>query len=300
MYSRAPRSDPLDGEGHYGIPCIKNTEEPLGRFDDVLQRRGDLRFHVAARVEDSPPPVPLGVSVPELQGAGSTVLQAGGDAQLTMDGLAISRASNVIDDLLPGVSLQLSDLGATTIRIDQDLEGATKKVRALVDAMNGLLTELGRQGATSADAAGRGPLSGDPLVRTLATQIRGSISQVVAQDGPLRTLSDLGVSLTRDGRITLDEAKLSSALTTDPAAAGRILGRAGSASDARVGVTAAGRAAAGEYQLEVTRAPRIAAVTGASFSPPGAVSPKVFTVTGPDGTAVSIEIGESVDCVLYK
>jgi flagellar hook-associated protein 2 len=227
--------------------------------------------------------------------AGSTVLQQGGDAELTMDGLAISRPTNRIDDLVPGISLQLSDVGATTIRIDQDLEGATKKVKALVDGMNGLLSELGRQGATAADASGRGPLSGDPLVRRLATQLRGSLSQVVAQDGPFRTLNDLGISLTRDGRITLDEAKLRTALSTDPEAAGKILGRAGSASDARVGVTSVGRAVAGDYQLEVTKAPRIAAATGASFAPSADISPKTFTITGADGTVVSVEIDDTVD-----
>lgn len=267
---------------------------------DGLQARvvrvaeGEHRLVVSSRATGADAAFTVASSVPGMSG-GTEVLQAGRDAVLSMDGLTVTRASNTVTDLLDGVTLQLSDVGTTTIRVEQDLEGATKKVKALVDAMNGVLTELSRQGATSAEAAARGPLAGDPLVRALATELRGSLSQIVSESGPFRTLGDLGISLTRQGAITLDESKLRTALTEDPEAAGKLLGRAGSTSDARVALSTSGRAPAGDYALEISAAPRIAIATGASFTPPGEIQPKTFTVTAADGTSVSVVIDESVE-----
>ncbi|MFA9430939.1 flagellar filament capping protein FliD [Egicoccus sp. AB-alg2] len=259
---------------------------------------GEHRLVVSSRTTGAGSAFTVTSDVAAFNGGGTTnleVLQAGRDAVLSMDGLTVTRSSNTVDDLLEGITLSLSDVGTTTVRIEQDLEGATKKVKALVDAMNGLLNELNRQGATSSEAGARGPLSGDPLVRSLTTQIRGSLSQIVTEDGPFRTLNDLGISLTRQGSITLDESKLTAALTSDPQAVGKLLGRAGSTSDARLSLTTSGRAPAGDYQLQIDTAPRIAVATGAAFSPPGSIQPKTFTITAADGTSVSVVIDETVD-----
>jgi flagellar hook-associated protein 2 len=229
------------------------------------------------------------------QSPGVQRLALGVDAELAMGALTITRATNTIDDLVDGVSLRLQSAGAVTVTVEQDLDAAAKKVSGLVDALNGVLSELAKQSATSQDAGARGPLSGDALVRTMTMQLRGALGQVVAQDGPFRTLADLGIELTREGRVTLNDSKLRAALTEDPAAAGRLLGRAGASTNPSVELTATGRAQAGTYQLDVARAPRIAAATGAGFSPPGDVQPKTFSITTATGETVAVEIDETVD-----
>ena len=216
------------------------------------------------------------------------VLAAGQDAQLSMGSLTITRDTNTIDDLIDGVSLRLADTGTVTVNIEQDLQEGTKKVKALVDGMNGLLDELAKQSRTSQERDKRGPLAGDSLVRSLQTDLRSMISQVTNEDGPFRTMSDIGISLTRDGTITLDESKLQAALTEDVDAVGKILGRAATADDARVEVAASGRAEPGAYEFKLDKASRVAAATGATYSPPLG-DPKVFTITV-DGKTVNVTI----------
>jgi flagellar hook-associated protein 2 len=218
------------------------------------------------------------------------LLRQGQDAMLSMGDLEITRSSNTIDDLVDGVSLRLTGTGDLTVHIDQDVEVASKKVKALVDGMNAVLGELSKQSASSAEAGSRGPLSSDPLVRTLAMDLRATISQTTVDDGPFRTMSDLGISLTRDGEITLDETRLTAAITEDPQAVGRLLGRTTSTSDARVQVSAPGRAEPGDYDLVLSQAATIAARTGAVYTPPNG-APKTFTVTV-DGKTVSITVEE--------
>jgi flagellar hook-associated protein 2 len=215
-------------------------------------------------------------------------LAAGQDAKLRMGSLEISRATNTIDDLVDGVSLRLGDTGNVTIDIEQDQQEATKKVKALVDGMNGLLDELARQGRTSQDADNRGPLAGDSLIRSMQMDLRSTISQVVSDDGPFRTMSDIGISLTRDGKITLDESRLQAALAEDTNAVGKILGRAATADDPRVEVAASGRAEPGDYQLQLSSAARVASATGATYTPQNG-DPKTFTITV-DGKTVSVSI----------
>jgi flagellar hook-associated protein 2 len=216
------------------------------------------------------------------------ILATGQDARLTMGSLTITRATNTVDDLIDGVSLRLADTGNVTVSIEQDQQEATKKVKALVDGMNSLLDELARQSRTSQEANERGPLAGDSLVRSLQMDLRSTISRVVNDDGPFRTMSDIGISLTRDGKITLDESKLQVALTEDTDAVGEILGRAAAASDARVEVASSGRAEPGEYEFKLDKASRVAAATGATYSPPLG-DPKTFTITV-DGKTVNVTI----------
>ena len=220
------------------------------------------------------------------------VLTTGQDAELSMGGLAITRDTNTVDDLIDGVSLRLADTGDVTIDIEQDLEEGTTQVKALVDGMNSLLAELDKQGRTSQDEGSRGPLAGDALIRSLQMDLRSTISQVVVDDGPFRTMSDIGISLTRDGTIELDEGRLQAALTEDVDAVGEILGRSATASDPRVEVAASGRAEPGEYQLQLSSAARVASATGATYSPQNG-EPKTFTITV-DGKTVTVEIDETL------
>ncbi len=220
-------------------------------------------------------------------------LAEGRDAHLRLGELDLFRDSNTVTDLYDGVELRLVGTGTVTVDVRQDLGRATADVAAFVDSVNALLAQLQGVGRTSADAAQRGPLAGDALVRELSLAVRGALSQVQAQDGTFATLGEIGLGLTRDGRVTLDEAKLRDALAMDQASVVGLLGRASGASDPGVEVLGAGRAPAGSYALQLDTAARVAAITGAVYSPPSG-SPKTFTITTATGT-VQVDIAEDAD-----
>lgn len=179
----------------------------------------------------------------------------GQDAQLTVNGLAVSSGSNRLADVIEGVALTLSKPGATTLTISNDTTGAQAAVQGLVKAyndLNNLLRELTR---FDAETQNRGVLVGDSAARTIQSQLRDALSAALTGSGDsLRTLSQVGVSFQKDGSLALDSGKLSQAIATDPAAVGRLFASGGSASDSLIDVVASSAATLpGVYAVDITQ-----------------------------------------------
>jgi flagellar hook-associated protein 2 len=148
------------------------------------------------------------------------------DARITMGTLVIERADNTVDELFDGLSIHLTGLGEVTVEVRQDLQAAVQRVRAFVDGLNGVLGQLGTVGKVAGDQAARGPLAGDPLVRSLTIQLRSALSQV-AGGGAFPTAASIGLSVGRDGTVAVDEARLRDALQQDPGGVAQLLGTGG-------------------------------------------------------------------------
>ncbi|KPF79501.1 hypothetical protein IP88_01890 [alpha proteobacterium AAP81b] len=148
-----------------------------------------------------------------------------GDAALTLDGIAVTRASNIIDDLVPGtrLSLQRADpLAPVTLTAARDpaaLESALGDLATTLGQMRGLMTDLRRtaQGDTPA-----GALLGDATARSVDQRLAGLISASIPQANGLR-LSDLGLSVARDGSISFDSTRLAGMTPTGLANAEALL-----------------------------------------------------------------------------
>lgn len=147
-------------------------------------------------------------------GAGGTMTlgQSAANAEFTIDGVAFSRASNIVDDVVPGMSLTLKkaapgqpvDIGAS-----RPLDIIKQTVGDFVSVYNQLKTSL-------SSAAG---LSGSTSsLRELERELSGLIGQVVSSHGTINKLTDIGVSTTKEGLLAVDEAKLAQVLASDAGA----------------------------------------------------------------------------------
>jgi flagellar hook-associated protein 2 len=147
------------------------------------------------------------------------LLSSAGDAQLKVDGLAITSPSNTVTDAIPGVTLTLTgtNTGAPTqVGFSDPSSTITTAMSDLVGALNEVLTELNtdtnsQTGDLARDTAARG------LKRTFSSLTTAVIMPNAAEGEP-STLSDLGVSIQRDGSYTLDSTKLAAALKANPSA----------------------------------------------------------------------------------
>lgn len=156
---------------------------------------------------------------------GATTTQAAQDAQLTINGVAVTSSSNDVADVVTGVSFSLKGMGQTTVEVANDDAAITKKVQDFVDAFNALASNVGR--VTSYDAATKsaGTLQGDSLFRELQSQMREVLGSVVeGQPDGRNTMFSLGIDTTRDGQLTFDAGQLSSALKADPDALRKVFG----------------------------------------------------------------------------
>ena len=189
------------------------------------------------------------------------------DAAVTIDGLAIHRASNSFADAIPGVSLTLKSLTATptTLAVSADTSGVATSVASFVAAYNAVqstLTSLTKYDATTKTAS---VLTGDSTVRLIQNQLRTLAGGSLGNGGRYDTLSQIGVSFQSDGTLKLDTAKLQTALATDSDAVTQLFAAAGNATDSLVSVTAtSAKTQAGSYALDITQLATRGTLAGSS------------------------------------
>ena len=152
-------------------------------------------------------------------GAGNTSVTATAqNAKLTVDGIAVERASNTINNLVPGVKLQLNTVSTAPITL-----GSTTPTTALSQAMSDIIETYNEVLSTLTEQtnAMTGALRADPaaqaLLRSLKTLTLTPLSTGAAAGAPT-TLAQIGVATNRDGTLRLDSAALSSALLTNSSA----------------------------------------------------------------------------------
>lgn len=148
-------------------------------------------------------------------GDNANLAQSAQDATLTYNGVAISRSANLIDDLVPGVSLNLLSAGeSTTLDIGQDNFAAASAVYDLVDAFNSFSSVMTKLTAVADESGEGGAFAGDPTIRSILSQARELFfaEGSVAGDN-IKRMSDLGVSVDRNGVFQVDEAQLASAVS---------------------------------------------------------------------------------------
>lgn len=147
-----------------------------------------------------------------------TETTAAKDAQIVVDGLTLSSASNTIKDVIPGVTLSLKAKGdtATNLAVAQDASGVTAKLEAFVKSYNDLISNVKSMTAYNPTTKTGGTLTGDSTVRSTINQVRDVFSSSVTEaTGVYKTLADIGISMQRDGTLKLDTTKLQTALAAD-------------------------------------------------------------------------------------
>jgi flagellar hook-associated protein 2 len=161
------------------------------------------------------------------------------NASYTLDGEASPRSSesNVIENAIPGVRLTLkgitsSPVSVTTAAPAVDTEAIAKKITALVDAYNAVVTttraEIAEKkvptASTSADLQ-KGTLFGDSGMTSMLRSLKASMTQTLSGLG-LTSLADIGIGIpkstggvtsqdAKDGKLTVDSTKLNEMLAAD-------------------------------------------------------------------------------------
>jgi flagellar hook-associated protein 2 len=172
---------------------------------------------------------------------------AGADATGSVDGVAFTSSSNVVTAALPGVEMTLkaaTDSTGISINVGNPGPSADAVVNAakafvsaynsVVDAVRSRTTEARVPNPANASDAAKGSLFGDSGLSSMLDSLRRTLGTLTGgSTDALRTLSDLGIStgtasgtINSDsvaGKLTLDEDKLRSALSTDPTAVKRVL-----------------------------------------------------------------------------
>lgn len=199
-----------------------------------------LRFSVGAGAD-------AGVAALDFQADPAPVQRrAASDAQMLYDGIAVTRPSNEITDLIAGMSLTLTapTTGAARLVPEPDLDAARNIMSTYVDMFNairGLMRDFdkGIPEAGEADDVS-GALQGNLTLRRLNREFSNFLTMPIAGFGPnALSLADFGVATNRDGTLSLDETRFKARFEADPTQFDAIFrNRLGSAT---AGITVSGR-----------------------------------------------------------
>jgi flagellar hook-associated protein 2 len=155
-------------------------------------------------------------------GTGFSATKTGQNATLDLgNGVVATSATNTFTDIMPGVSVTITTAGgaSTTVSVASDADAVTAKMQTLVDAVNAAASTV--RTYTSNAKGSTAALKGDFSVTSLGSQLLDAVSTAVGVGGAPITV---GLSLTRDGKVTFDKAKFATALKDTPALAQRVVG----------------------------------------------------------------------------
>jgi flagellar hook-associated protein 2 len=149
-------------------------------------------------------------------GSDGNKIQAAQNATLSVNGLAVSSASNQVDGVVSGLKLNL--MGVTSadvvLSVSRDTSVAKAAIIDLVTAYNSfdsVIQGLTASGSTTTDEGG---LKSDTSITALRTKVRSFLISDSSTPGTaMMRMSDIGVSLNRSGSFIVDDTALSTALT---------------------------------------------------------------------------------------
>jgi flagellar hook-associated protein 2 len=175
-------------------------------------------FRVSAQDDDGDNTDAAGLSALAFDPAGGvtrmTRTQAASNAQATINGLAVSSATNTFANVADGLSVTVNKVSSAPVQVSvsRDKASMTTKMQAMVTAYNDLVGTIRVQTLYDEASKTGGPLQGDSAANGLLRQIRSLMGSGSTGSSVFGRLSDLGISSGTDGRLKIDDTKLQKAL----------------------------------------------------------------------------------------
>ncbi len=166
--------------------------------------------------------VNAGTTVPNFGPAEFTETISGQDAQIRVDGYPpagwITRESNVIDDVISGITLTLKETDAVNpvqVSVENDYATIKQKIKDWVSAYNDIMDDIAAKTSYDAENEIRGIFMGDSQVRSIQSQLRDiMVSPVpgVSSGARYTSLAEIGLEIGSKGKVTVDNTELQEAL----------------------------------------------------------------------------------------
>ncbi|MCI7765669.1 flagellar filament capping protein FliD [Helicobacter sp.] len=149
-----------------------------------------------------------------------TNIQKAQDAKLTYNGIPIERDTNSIDDIVSGLSLELTSVTETgkdvIVRIARDDEGIAEEMKAFVESYNEMYNKLQELTKYDEETEIAGVFNGNSEIRSITRQLNSIINST---DANRNSLVKYGVYMNEDGTLTFKEDTFNTTFKEDPDAA---------------------------------------------------------------------------------
>jgi len=171
---------------------------------------------------------------PAVNASGTGANPTPGNARATINGIVIESQTNVFEDAAPGLRLEIlkTSVTGTAALVSDNRTELQGRVKRFATAYSDLLRKIKEATKPGTDSTKAGPLAGNSGVLGLSSQLFSAYVQGVTLTGgrtwansdgtpaldsnnrplPIRW-SQLGLSIQRDGSLSLNESELASALS---------------------------------------------------------------------------------------
>ena len=147
----------------------------------------------------------------------SSKTQTAQNATVTVNGLSVSRSSNEVDDLVPGLKLDLmavtsSDVVLSISRNTSTAKSAITNLVAAYNAFDAIMKDL-----TGAETSDGEPalLKSDSAVKSIRDTVKAFLTSDSSTPGTnVASMSDMGIAIQRDGTFKINSTTLGAAMTS--------------------------------------------------------------------------------------
>ena len=192
-----------------------------------------------------------------LSGASAT------NATFALNGIELTRGSNVVKDAADGMTFTLKQggqTGTTTLTVTPDKGGATTAMQTFITNYNKLLADYKTASTSTKNADGSiklAPLANDPSSRAFMASIQSALKGASAgmpSSTTYKTLASMGVSSLPDGTLNMNIIAFQTAMGNDLTAALNLFKFAGTSTSQNVAVTSGGaQTATGNVDFAITK-----------------------------------------------
>lgn len=186
------------------------------------------------------------------------------NAALKVNGIDVTSQTNSVSGAIEGASLELLKVGTSNLNLTRNTSSVKSAVDSFVKAYNDINSTIQKLTGYDAESKQGGVLLGDSSVRTIQTELRKMLSSPVnGSNSTLKTLREVGISVSKEGVMSVDSAKLSAAMSKDLDDVAALFSSVGKTTDSLVSFVSAGaNSTPGEYEVAISRLATQGKVTG--------------------------------------
>ena len=141
------------------------------------------------------------------------------DATINLNGVSITRESNVVTDLIDGYEFKLNATTSSAASVSSitDQAVAFSKISEFVNTYNSVSSTIGALTQNGVNGQEKGVLARDITVKSIQRNLRSILTSELPGYGERgRYLSELGVKTMRDGTISVNESDFNKAFEKEP------------------------------------------------------------------------------------
>lgn len=202
----------------------------------------------------------LGITNSGLTSTGTGIAK---DAVFSVNGIELTRQTNIVKDAVDGVTFTLKKgdaSNATTLTVAQDKAGITSAMQDVLTKFNAILKTYKDASTITRDTetgeTTSGPLAGDVVAKSVLSQMRtalGGTPEGLPGTATFKSAAELGIKTNVDGTLSLDTKVFQEALDKDPEAVKKVFSFSGSSTNGAVSFTSGTSATAtGSVDFSVT------------------------------------------------